>query len=185
MDNSTQESLLPLNKASYSYEEYEIIVTQLYLKIKELIDTVSVPQNNGVLWYTERSLLMKNFVFECNDQYEFSEKIHLLLTSNLPISDLILKISASYRIPLLLRSTFLCSEMSYSVVCQNGISNTFSYREVVSLIISGMTDKWNKYGGLWLLQSQLTDLNVELKEYWDVNCKDNLYDLWMKKLQNS
>lgn len=176
-----QESLLPLDKLTYSHEEYEVIVTQLYLKIKELISIASTT-NNNTRWYAKKSLLIRHFVFEYKDQYKFSEIVHILLTSNLPINNLISKISATYRIPLLLRSTFLYSKMSYSVVSHNDTSDTLSYREVVSSIISGMTDKWNKYGGLWLLQNQLMDLNVELKEPQDVDCNNDMYDCWMKKL---
>ena len=182
MDNLTQESLLPLNKSTYTCDEFKLILTQFHLKIKELITEISQIQNNGVLWYTKLSLCLKYFAFTYEEDFKFSETIYTLLSSHssthpdqYPLEN--------HRIPLLIRSKFSLWYMSYSKAFHSDTSHTFSYREVVSLIIDSMTDKWNSYGGFWLLQNHLEGLNVDWREHYDVKSEKNLYDCWMKKLQ--
>lgn len=182
MDNLTQESLLPLNKSTYTCDEFKLILAQFHLKIKELITEISETRSNGNSWYSKSSLCLKYFAFTYEENFKLSETIYNLLSSHSSTNPDQYPLE-NYRIPLLIRSKFLWWYMSYNTVFHSDTSRTFSYREVVSLIIDGMTDKWNSYGGFWLLQNHLEGLNVDWREHYDVKSKKDLYDYWMKELQ--
>jgi hypothetical protein len=181
MDNLTQESLLPLNKSTYTCDEFKLILTQFHLKIKALITEASEIKSIDSLWYTKTSLCMEHFVFKYEENFKLGETIYTLLSSHSSLNP-VSSLSEKHRIPLLIRSKFLWWYMSYNTIFHNDTSRTFSYRDVVSLIIDGMTDKWNSFGGFWLLQNHLEGLNVEWREHQDVKSKNDLYNYWMKKL---